>query len=115
MSEGLKERQAGPVTVLEIDGDLTIRGLSTPLDEKLQALIAQGHLSLLLDFSQVSDIDSQGIKALVRGFLASQKLGGKLKLLKTSPRVRDVLNVTHLTTVIQSFDDEEAALRSFDA
>lgn len=113
MSVGIKEHQAGSVTVLELSRRLTMGSGSEALDEKLQSLIADGRLALLLDCSQVSTIDSRGIRVLVRGVTSIEKRGGKLKLLKVPRRVREVLDVTRLLTVIETFDDEHAALRSF--
>ena len=113
MSGIVKERQAGSVTVLELTGRLTMGVGSEALEEKLQSLITSGRLALLLDCSQVTGIDSQGIKALVRAVTSVEKRGGKLKLLKIPRRVRGVLEVTRLLTVMESFEDEEAALQSF--
>ncbi len=107
------ERQVGSVTVLELSGRLTMGAGSQELTEKLQDLIADGHLALLLDCSQVDRIDSQGIQALVRGFTSVEKQGGKLKLLNPSPKMREVLEITHLLPIIEAFDDEEVARRSF--
>lgn len=115
MSGLVKQRHVGSVTVLELSGRMTIAAGSERLNEKLQALIADGHLHLLLDCSQVSGIDSQGISALVRGVISVRKRGGNLKLMKLSSRVRQVLEITRLISVIESFDDEAAALGSFQA
>ncbi len=112
MSPVVKERQAGSVTVLELSGWFVLSG-SEALEEKLQSLIAGGRLALLLDCSQVSAIDNRGIGALVQAVTSVEKRGGKLKLLKVSPRMREVLDVTGLLTVIESFDEEPTALRSF--
>ena len=109
----IKERQAGTVTILELSGRLYVGEASDTLDDKLQALLNAGRVALLLDCSQVTGIDSQGIKSLVRGVISAQKRSGSLKLLKLTGRVWEVLNLTRLLTVIESFEDEEAALRSF--
>lgn len=113
MGTVVKECRTGSVTILELSGRLHVGAAAEELDERLQKLITDGRTALLLDCGQVSAIDSQGIKTLVRGVISAQKRGGKLKLLKLTPRVREVLNITRLLTVIESFDDEETALRSF--
>jgi anti-sigma B factor antagonist len=114
MSLQIKQRQSGTVTILELSGRLTMGpGLDT-LHEALESLILGGRRSVLLDCSEVSLIDSQGIKALVRGLTAVERQGGRLKLLKMTPRVREVLGITRLLTVIEAFDDESTALRSFE-
>ena len=113
MSMTIKERQVGPVTVVELSGQLALGEGSKALNERLASLIAEGHVNLLLDCNHVDALDSQGISALVRGFISTGKRGGKLRLLKMSTRVRNVLQVTRLLTVIEAFDDESAALASF--
>jgi len=113
MSVELAERQEGLVTVVTLKGRLALGEGSNALNERLQSLIANGQVKLLLECSQVSVLDSQGISALVRGIVSAGKRGGKLKLLNMSPRVRQVLEVTRLLTLIESFDDEAKALASF--
>ena len=113
MSTVANERQDGPVTILAVSGRLFLGPASEELDEKLQSLLAEGKVNLLLDCSDVTAIDSQGIKSLIRGVISAQKRGGHLKLMKSSHRLREVLIITHLLTVIEAFDGEEAALASF--
>ncbi len=108
----VKERKVGPVTLLELGERLTadeVDGLS----EKLQSLVAAGHLSVLLDCSKVTSIDSRGVGALVWGWTSVKKRGGKLKLLSLPPRMQAVLQVTGLLDVFEYFDDVTLALRSF--
>ncbi len=109
----IKQRTVGSVTILELSGRLTMGEGSELLDKKLQSAVTDGRLALLLDCSRVSAIDSQGIKVLVQSVVSIEKRGGKLKLLKLQHKVRMVLNVMHLLTVFEVFDDEETAVRSF--
>ncbi len=108
----INARESKNVTVLELKGKLAL-GAVEALNEKVKSLIDSGHRALLLDCSQVSSIDSQGIRVLVRGVVSLQQKGGKLKLLRISPFVREVLGITRLLDVIETFDDEAAALQSF--
>lgn len=109
----VKERRTGPVVILELVGRLTFGDATDALDGALKKLIAGGERALLLDCAGIPVVDSQGIKSLVSGVTSLEKRGGKLKLLKITPRVREVLDMTRLLTVIETFDDEAAALRSF--
>lgn len=109
----VKERRVGSVVVLELEGRLTMGEATDKVDATLQKLIANGERAVLLDCARVPSMDSQGIKSVVWGVTSQEKRGGKLKLLKISPRVREVLDITRLLTVIETFDDEAAALRSF--
>jgi anti-sigma B factor antagonist len=99
--------------VLELRGQLALGEGSKALSERLERLISEGHVNVLVECSQVDALDSQGISALVRGFISTGKHGGRLSLLKMSPRVHTVLNITRLLTVIEAFDDEARALGSF--
>jgi anti-sigma B factor antagonist len=109
----IKERQVGEITILEVKGRVALGKGSQALSDKVQTLIDQGHLKLLLECSGVTVLDSQGISSLVRGVISTRKRGGQLKLLKPSPKAHNVLTTTRLLTVIESFNDEAAALASF--
>lgn len=111
----VKEHQAGTVTVVELQGRLTSGAGKETLEETLQRLINSGRLALLLECSKVSAIDNEGIAVLLRAYILVEKQGGKLKLLKPSPRMRDSLSFSRLPTVIELYDDEQSALRSYDS
>ena len=109
-----KERNVSSVTILECVGRQTAGEGKEALNDRIQALLAEGRILLLLDLGQVSSIYSQDISVLVRGFISTGRCGGKLKLLKLSPRVRQVLDATRLLNVLEAFDDEAAAIASFE-
>lgn len=109
----IQERQVGAVTVLKLSGRITMGAGSEALDEKLKELVENGRQALLLECSDIVRIDTQGIQAIVRGFTALKERGGHLKLLKLPARMREVLRVTRLIEHIESFDDEEEAIKSF--
>jgi anti-sigma B factor antagonist len=113
MGVEIKQRQVGGITILELKGRLALGEGSSALNEKLQGLISDGCINLVLECSQVDTLDSQGISALVRGIVSTQKRGGKLKLVNPSPRFLRVLEVTRLITLLETFDDEAKALASF--
>jgi len=107
----MNKRNVGPVTILELGPRFTLVE-STELRDTVNELLAEGRSSILLDFSQVGFIDSQGIGLLIRAWMSADK-GGKLKLFSLSPRVREILEITGLLKVMESFDDIGAALQSF--
>ena len=107
----INERKVGPIIMLELGERLTIEGVGE-LREKVESLVADGHTALLLDCSQVTAIDSQGLGALVRTWVSLNHRGGKLKLIH-SVRMREVFEITGLQKVIECFDDVGSALRSF--
>jgi anti-sigma B factor antagonist len=103
----------GSVLLVELSGRLVFGDGEHGLDEFLQKLIARGERALLLDFASVPAIDSEGIKVLFRNLTSMEKRGGGIKLMNLTPRVRLVLEVTRLLSIIETFDDQEAAVRSF--
>jgi len=107
------DRQVGAIRVVKVKGRIVLGEASVALNEKLQALIGEGHIQILLDCGETEAIDSQGISALVRGVITASKRGGRVKMLRPSRRVRHVLEITRLSTFIEMFDDEGAALSSF--
>jgi anti-anti-sigma factor len=109
-----KERHVGSVTILECVGRQTAGEGKPALNLRVQDLLAEGRILLLLDLGQVSTIYSEDISALVRAFISTGRCGGKLKLLKLSPRPRQVLDATRLFNVFEAFDDESAAIASFE-
>jgi anti-sigma B factor antagonist len=109
----IRERADGGVTVVELAGRITLGDSGDSVEARLQEIIQNGARAVLLDLGGVEVLDSRGIKALVRAFISLQKRDGQLKLMKPSPRIRQVLDITHLLKVFEVFDDEETARRSF--
>lgn len=103
----LEERQAGDVTILTIDGEITLSaGGDVQLKDKIQSLLQQGHKKILLDLGNVSYVDSAGLGQLVQATVTASKNGGKLKLLNLTKRLNDLLVVTKLSTVFDIVEKE---------
>ncbi|HEX2711285.1 MAG TPA: STAS domain-containing protein [Candidatus Acidoferrales bacterium] len=106
-------RQLDDVTILDLEGRATIGKENDELVAALQRLTKGGTRKLLVNVTQLSQIDSSGISTLVRTFVALGKSGGSLKLVGPAGRVRQALAVARLLGPIPAFDDEAAALASF--
>lgn len=113
MSIKLNTRQVGDVTVLDLAGRITLGEGSSTMRDSLKELITKGQKKLLLNLGEVTYIDSSGIGELVSGFTTVTNQGGQLKLLGLNKRVKDLLQVTKLYTVFETFEDEAEAVRSF--
>ena len=112
----LEERIAGNVAIIKVTGDITLnKGGDVMLKDKVQSLIQQGHMNLVIDLANVSYVDSAGLGELVQAYATAKNRGGALKLLNVTKRLRDLLVVTKLLTVFDSYDSEAAALASFGA
>lgn len=105
-------RQLGDVTIVDVRGRFTlIEGEA--IHELLEDLFREGRRRLLLNFRDVSYLDSSGVGQLVRALYSARRNGAELKAVDLSPRSREVLRLTNLHTVFADFPDEQAALRSF--
>jgi anti-sigma B factor antagonist len=113
VSVKLTPRQVGDVTVIDAAGRITLGEGSSTFRDSIKDLTAKGHKKILLNLGDVSYIDSSGIGELVSGFTTVANLGGHLKLLNLTKRIQDLLQITKLYTVFEVFDDEAAALASF--
>jgi anti-sigma B factor antagonist len=109
----INERQAGDVTVLDMSGKITIGEGSVALRSAIRKLIEEGKKKILLNLSQVSYVDSSGIGEFVASFTAIGREGGQLKLLNLTQKIQDLLAITKLLTVFDTYDDESSALNSF--
>lgn len=113
MSLDVSIRDIGNVRILDVRGRATLGEGSDRLHRELRSLIASGWRKVLVNLAEVQQIDSSGISALVRNCTNLVRSGGSLKLVCPPGRVRDALEVTRLLSVIPAFNDEPAALASF--
>ncbi len=110
----ISERQAGDVTILDMGGKVTIGESSVALRTTVRRLLGEGKKSILLNLGNVSYIDSSGIGELVSSYTSVNKEGGKLKLLNLTQKIQDLLAITKLLTVFDTFDDEGKAVSSYE-
>ena len=110
----LEQRIVDNVAIIKITGDITLsKGGDVLLKDKVQSLLHQGYTNLLIDLSAVSYVDSAGLGELVQTYVTAKNRGGRLRLLNPTKRLKDLLVVTKLLTVFDSYDNEAAALASF--
>ena len=106
-------RESGDVVILDLRGRSTIGCGGELLSSNLQKLVADGKRKLLLNLTELTQIDSSGLGIIVRSYVSLRQKGGDLKLLCPWGRVLQVLNVLRLLNLIPSFEDETQALASF--
>ena len=109
----IKQNAKGDVTILNLSGKI----MGGPDFEKfmteIKTLISDGQVDVLLDMSKVSWVNSTGLGILVSGYHTLKKNGGRLKICQVSDRIDNILNVTQLKLVFETFDSCEEALASF--
>ena len=83
------------------------------LKDKINSLIQQGHKKLILNLEGVPYVDSAGLGEIVRTYTTVSRQGGSLKLLNLTKRIEDLLSITKLLTVFDTYESEQEALNSF--
>ena len=111
----IEERLVGNVTILDMVGKLTMDHGAQHLKDKINSLIAQQRSSVVLNLKNVSYIDSGGLGQLAASFGSVKKTGGSMKLLSVNSRNHDLLSITRLVTLFETFDSESEAVRSFES
>jgi anti-sigma B factor antagonist len=109
----IEERTVGAVTILDLKGKFTFGDGDLQLKTRTQSLMQQGRKHFILNLEAVPYADSAGIGELVETFTTVSRNGGSLKLLNPSRRVHDLLTITKLLTVFETFTAEADAVRSF--
>lgn len=106
-------RKIGHVAVLDLSGKITIGEGDVVLRQRVQEILDSGEKNILLNLEKVSYMDSAGIGELVACYKRSKEKGGTVKLLKPSGKVLDLLQLTKLEEVFDTYKDEKEALVSF--
>lgn len=109
----IEERIIGQVTILDIVGRLTIDHAAERLKDKINSLVSQQQTHVVLNLKNVPYIDSGGLGQLVASYGSVMKAGGRLKLLNINSRNHDLLSITRLVTLFETFDSEAEAVQSF--
>ena len=109
----IAERTVSDVTVLDLKGKMTLGEGDELLKDKINSLLANGKRKLVLNLEGVPYIDSAGLGEIVRTYTTVSRQGGSLKLLNLTKRIEDLLAITKLLTVFETYDTEQEAVKSF--
>jgi len=109
----IAERTIDDVAILDLNGRLILDDGFEPLREALNRLVGQGQRKILLNLDGLTYLDSAGIGLIACKYVTLHRHDGELKLCNLRTRASEVLGVTKLLTVFESFDTEAEALRSF--
>lgn len=107
------ERSAGTVTVLDLSGQITFTQGDQQFKDKINSLVHQGKTNILVNLANVTYVDSAGLGELVGAFTTVTKAGGSMKLLNLTKKLHDLLAITKLLTIFDTYDSEQDALKQF--
>jgi anti-sigma B factor antagonist len=105
----IHERKSGKVVILSVERSLKGVG-EAALKDRLDALVHEGHLDILVDLKACGYLDSSEIGRLIRCHLSVRKAGGRVRLCNLSPRILSLMKMTRLDTVMDLFGTEAQAL-----
>jgi anti-sigma B factor antagonist len=111
----IEERAVGDVVVLDLKGRVTLGDGDELLKDKVNSLVNRGFKKIVLNLAEVPYVDSAGLGEIVRTYTTVSRQGGSLKLLNLTKRISDLLSITKLLTVFETFDTESEAIKSFQA
>jgi len=106
-------RTVGDVRILDCVGKITLGEGTMSIRNTVRDLLQSGAKKIVLNLAEINYIDSSGVGELVSTYTTVVNSGGKLKLLSLTKKLREVLAITKLLTVFETFDDEKAIIASF--
>ena len=104
--------EQGGVSILVLEGQLTA-GQEEQFREAIDTLLAAGRNRILVDFTEVSFMDSAGMGELVSSFRTVERTGGRLKILKPSQKIQNTLTLSRLLPIFEVFEDRDSAVDSY--
>ena len=101
------------VIIVALEGKLTIGEGDVQLRDAIKELLDAGKKRILINLQGVKMMDSSGLGELVRVRASAASAGATVKLLHVEDKVAEVLEMTRLIGVFETYDDEIDALQSF--
>ena len=109
----IRERVVDGVSVLDLSGKIVLGEGDIQVKDRIKSLLSDGQKRILLNLGDVSYIDSAGLGALISGYTTVKRENGQLKLVNLTKRVQDLLAITKLITVFETYEDEAKAISEF--
>ena len=113
MALKMADREVDGVSIVALDGRIVLGEESNALREKVKSMMAAGKKKIVLNMDNITFIDSAGLGTLVATFHSARSQGAVLKLANLGSKFKEVLQVTKLMTVFDTYDNEAAAVASF--
>lgn len=109
----LVEKLIDEVMVLDARGRITLGPETETFRQRINTIIGAGRKRIVLDLGNVDYIDSAGLGILVASATSARQAGGELKLVNLTKRVRDLMQITRLSTLFETYDTVDKACLSF--
>jgi anti-sigma B factor antagonist len=109
----IETRTIGEAKILDCSGQITLGEKTKTVRDTVNSILEQGGKKIILNLAEVNYIDSSGVGELVSTYASVTNRGGQLKLVHLTKRIKELLTLTKLLTVFQSYEDEKEAIASF--
>jgi anti-sigma B factor antagonist len=109
----IQKHPEGDVMVVQLSGKIMGGPDHDKFHGEIKSMIAEGYVDILLNLAKVNWINSTGLGILVTAFHTVKKNDGRLKICEVSERIDNILNVTQLKLVFETFESCDEALASF--
>lgn len=87
--------------------------LTDDIRDEINRLSGTSNSKIIIDLKGVEYIDSSGFSCFLSIIRTVKNNYGIIKFVNPDPRVLELLNMLHLNTVFQIFDDLDTCIRSF--
>lgn len=109
----IEKRKKNNVVILDLKGKILFGDGIEELRASINSAIKENEKNLLLNFAEVPYLDSTGLGEVVRSYTTLKKVGGTVKIVNLTNKVKDLLTVTKLITVFETFENEDDGIKSF--
>ena len=109
----IETRTVGEIKIMDFSGQITLGEGTKEVRDAVRSILDQGGNKIILNLGGVNYIDSSGVGEMVSTFASVTNKGGQLRLVHLTKRIKEMLTITKLLTVFQSFEDEQEAIASF--
>jgi anti-sigma B factor antagonist len=106
-------RETADATILDLSGRVTLGEGLGDLRDSIREALSGTRKNIVLNLGEVSYIDSSGLGQLIGSYATVRERGGQMKLVNLQKKVVDLMQITKLLTVFETYNSETAALASF--
>lgn len=112
-TSSLSCKQTGGISVLQFHANARLTHSARELEELRRKVLEQRDSRVIIDLSRVTKIDSAGLGQLMSCYSHLVRNNGGLKVVNPTPEVKNLLEITGISTLIPDYKDEQEAIRSF--
>jgi stage II sporulation protein AA (anti-sigma F factor antagonist) len=102
----------GTILIASLAGELDHHSAEYVRQKIDNELMKSSNRDMILDFSEVSFMDSSGIGVVIGRYKNIQKLNGKLAIINLNSQVRRIFEMSGLLKIIPTYDNVEHAIKN---